>query len=134
MAAVLIGAVGGNDDRLAVRDRPYRVHGVADEVHEHLHHAIGIAGEHEVGGDAAVDLDRRGIAVQAHEQHGFLDQRREGHLPNAAGACAGEVTPKELQCENSVIRSAGDILYTDFSPKGTPEQWERFIQYIKDNY
>jgi hypothetical protein len=47
---------------------------------------------------------------------------------------AGEVTPEQLQRENSFIWSAKDIVSVDFSPKGTPEQWERLIQYIKDNY
>jgi hypothetical protein len=47
---------------------------------------------------------------------------------------AGEVTPEELQRENSFIWSADDIIFVDLSPKGTPEQWERLIQYIKDNY
>ena len=47
---------------------------------------------------------------------------------------AGEITPEELDCENSFIRSPSDIVWVDLSPKGTPEQWERFIQYIKDNY
>jgi len=41
---------------------------------------------------------------------------------------AGEVTPEELQRENSFIWSAADILHVDFSPKGTPEQWARIIQ------
>jgi hypothetical protein len=47
---------------------------------------------------------------------------------------AGEVTAEQLQRENSFIWSADDIVSVDFSPKGTPEQWERLIQYIKDNY
>ena len=47
---------------------------------------------------------------------------------------AGEVTPEELQRENSFIRSPEDIIHVDFSPNGTPEQWERLIQSIKDNY
>jgi hypothetical protein len=40
---------------------------------------------------------------------------------------AGEVTPEELQQENAIVQSAADILYVDFSPKGTPEQWARII-------
>ena len=47
---------------------------------------------------------------------------------------AGEITPEELDRENSFIRSLSDIVWVDLSPKGTPEQWERFIQYIQDNY
>lgn len=41
---------------------------------------------------------------------------------------ASEVTPEDLQQENSFIRSASDILYVDFSPKGTPELWARIIK------
>jgi len=41
---------------------------------------------------------------------------------------AGEVTPQELQQENTIVQSAADILHVDFSPKGTPEQWARIIQ------
>jgi hypothetical protein len=44
---------------------------------------------------------------------------------------AGEVTPEELDRENSLIRSAAEIVYTDFSPKGTPESWKRILQEIK---
>ena len=44
---------------------------------------------------------------------------------------AGEVTPEELDRENSLIRSAADIVHTDFSPKGTPESWERMLQEIQ---
>jgi hypothetical protein len=44
---------------------------------------------------------------------------------------AGEVTPEELQRENSFIRSPADIIHTDFSPKGTPEEWARIIRIIE---
>jgi hypothetical protein len=44
---------------------------------------------------------------------------------------AGEVTPEELQRENSFIRSAADILFVDFSPKGTPESWARILQNLE---
>ena len=44
---------------------------------------------------------------------------------------AGEVTPEQLDRENSFIRSAADIVHTDFSPKGTPESWKRIIQEIE---
>jgi len=44
---------------------------------------------------------------------------------------AGEVTPEELDRENSFIRSAADIVHTDFSPKGTPEAWKRILQEIE---
>ncbi len=44
---------------------------------------------------------------------------------------AGEVTPEELDRENSLIRSAAEIVHTDFSPKGTPESWERMLQEIQ---
>lgn len=40
---------------------------------------------------------------------------------------AGEVTPEELQRENAIVQSAADILYVDFSAKGTDEQWARII-------
>lgn len=46
---------------------------------------------------------------------------------------AGEVTPEELQRENSFIWSAADILYVDFSPKGTDEQWARIIENLQQN-
>jgi len=56
------------------------------------------------------------------------------HAEDMRRLAAGEVMPEELQRDNSFIWSADDILYVDLSPKGTPEQWEHFIQYIKDNY
>ena len=46
---------------------------------------------------------------------------------------AGEVTPEELQRENSLIHSADDILSVDFSPKGTPESWARIIRNLENN-
>ncbi len=44
---------------------------------------------------------------------------------------SGEVTPEELDRENSFIRSAAEIVHTDFSPKGTPEAWKRIIKEIE---
>jgi hypothetical protein len=46
---------------------------------------------------------------------------------------AGEVTPAELQRENSFIWSAADILYVDLKPKGTEESWKRIIQNLQEN-
>ncbi len=46
---------------------------------------------------------------------------------------AGEVTPEELDRENSFIRSAAEIVHTDFSPKGTAEAWKRIIQEIEQS-
>jgi len=46
---------------------------------------------------------------------------------------AGEVTPEELQRENSLIWSAADILYVDLSPKGTEESWARIIENLQRN-
>ncbi|HUK82344.1 MAG TPA: hypothetical protein VLZ12_06905 [Verrucomicrobiae bacterium] len=46
---------------------------------------------------------------------------------------AGEVTPEELQRENSFIWSPSDILYVDLSPKGTPESWARMIRRLQQN-
>jgi hypothetical protein len=46
---------------------------------------------------------------------------------------AGEVTPEELQRENSFIRSAADILYVDLSPKGTAESWARIIHNLQED-
>lgn len=46
---------------------------------------------------------------------------------------AGEITPEELDRENSFIRSPADIIHTDFSPKGTPEAWERIIRIIEQS-
>ena len=46
---------------------------------------------------------------------------------------AGEVTPEELDRENSFIWSAADIVCVDLSPKGTPESWERIIQNLRRN-
>jgi len=46
---------------------------------------------------------------------------------------AGEVTPEELDRENSFIWSASDILYVDISPKGTPESWARIVQRLRTN-
>ncbi len=46
---------------------------------------------------------------------------------------AGEVTPEELQRENSFIWSAADILYVDLSPKGTEESWARIIENLQQN-
>ena len=45
----------------------------------------------------------------------------------------GEVTPAELQRENSFIWSAADILYVDLTPKGTEESWARIIQNLENN-
>jgi hypothetical protein len=44
---------------------------------------------------------------------------------------AGEVTPEELQRENSFIRSAADIVHTDFSPRGTPKSWARILRIVR---
>src|SRR5437870_3450094 len=41
---------------------------------------------------------------------------------------AGEITPEELQRENSFIWSASDILHVDLMPKGTEESWARIIR------
>ena len=46
---------------------------------------------------------------------------------------AGEITPEELQRENSFIWSAADILYVDLTPKGTEESWTRIIQNLQQN-
>ena len=46
---------------------------------------------------------------------------------------AGEVTPEQLQRENSFIWSAADIVSVDFSPKGTPESWARIIQALEED-
>ena len=46
---------------------------------------------------------------------------------------AGEVTPDELQRENSFIWSAADILYVDLTPKGTEESWARIIENLQQN-
>ena len=46
---------------------------------------------------------------------------------------AGEVTPEDLQRENSFIWSAADILYVDLKPKGTEESWKRIIQSLQEN-
>jgi hypothetical protein len=52
-------------------------------------------------------------------------RQRAGDMRRLA---AGEITPEELQRQNAIVQSAADILYVDFSPKGTPEQWARLIQ------
>lgn len=46
---------------------------------------------------------------------------------------AGEITPEELQRENSFIWSAADILNVDLKPKGTEESWKRIIQNLQEN-
>ncbi|MCI0747417.1 MAG: hypothetical protein L0Y58_18590 [Verrucomicrobia subdivision 3 bacterium] len=46
---------------------------------------------------------------------------------------AGEVTPEQLQRENSFIWSAADIVSVDLTPKGTPESWARIIQNLRQN-
>ena len=46
---------------------------------------------------------------------------------------AGEVTPEQLQRENAIVQSAADILYVDYSPKGTPESWARIIHNLEHN-
>lgn len=46
---------------------------------------------------------------------------------------AGEVTPEELDRENSFIRSPADIIWVDLSPKGTPESWARIIRNLENN-
>lgn len=45
----------------------------------------------------------------------------------------GEVTPEELQRENSFIWSAADIVSVDLSPKGTPESWARITQNLQQD-
>lgn len=56
-------------------------------------------------------------------------QRAEDMRPLAAG----EVTPEELDRENSFIRSPADIVWVDLSPKGTPKSWERIIRNLENN-
>jgi hypothetical protein len=46
---------------------------------------------------------------------------------------AGEITPEELDRKNSFVRSAAEIIHTDFTPKGTPESWKRIIQEIEQS-
>jgi len=46
---------------------------------------------------------------------------------------AGEITPEELDRENSFIRSPVDIVWVDLSPKGTPESWARIIERLERN-
>lgn len=46
---------------------------------------------------------------------------------------AGEITPEELDRENSFIWSAADIVSVDLSPKGTPESWARIIRNLRRN-
>ena len=46
---------------------------------------------------------------------------------------AGEVTPEELDRENSFIWSAADIVSVDLSPKGTEESWARIIRNLRQN-
>ena len=46
---------------------------------------------------------------------------------------AGEVTPEQLQRENAIVQCAADILYVDYSPKGTPESWARIIHNLEHN-
>jgi hypothetical protein len=46
---------------------------------------------------------------------------------------AGEITPEELDRENSFIWSPADILSVDLSPKGTPESWARIIRNLRQN-
>lgn len=46
---------------------------------------------------------------------------------------AGEVTPEELDRENSFIRSPSDIVGVDFSPKRTPESWARIVERLDRN-
>ena len=46
---------------------------------------------------------------------------------------AGEVTPEELDLENSFIWSVADILWVDLSPKGSDKSWARIIQRLQQN-
>lgn len=52
---------------------------------------------------------------------------------NMRRLAAGEVTPEELDRENSFIRSPADIVWVDLSPKGTPESWARIIRNLVNN-
>jgi hypothetical protein len=45
----------------------------------------------------------------------------------------GEITPEELDRENSFIWSATDILWVDLSPKGSDKSWARIIQCLQQN-
>ena len=62
-------------------------------------------------------------------------QLMEGHqrAEDLRRLAAGEVTPEELDRENSFIWSAADILDVDLTPKGTPESWARIIQKLRQN-
>jgi len=46
---------------------------------------------------------------------------------------AGEVTPEELDRENSFIRSPADIVWVDLSPKRTSESWARIIRNLEND-
>jgi hypothetical protein len=46
---------------------------------------------------------------------------------------AREITPEELDRENSFIWSAADILWVDLSPKGSDKSWARIIQCLQQN-
>lgn len=52
---------------------------------------------------------------------------------DARRLAAGEITPEQLQRENSFIWSAADIVYVDLTPKGTEESWARVIQNLQQN-
>jgi hypothetical protein len=62
----------------------------------------------------------------------FIKGRQRAEDFRRLAAC--EVTSEELQRENAIVQSAVDILYLDFSPKGTPESLERFLQYMRGTY
>jgi hypothetical protein len=46
---------------------------------------------------------------------------------------AGEVTPEELQRENSFIWSAADIVFIDITPRSPENSWARIIQNLQQN-
>jgi hypothetical protein len=51
---------------------------------------------------------------------------------DARRLAAREVTPEELQHQNSFIRPE-DIVYVDFSFRGSPETWEKMLKLIEQS-
>jgi hypothetical protein len=70
--------------------------------------------------------DRSGIQARFKSMNEPVDTRLiegQARAEDMRRLEAGEITPEELDRENSFIWSAADILWVDLSPKGRDKSW-----------
>src|SRR5690606_35299196 len=77
--------------RAGSRALVHGVDGVAEEIDEHLHDAVGIAPRGEVGGDAVLELNLASLAVETDKWPGSVDQGSQGGGLAVVRADAGEI-------------------------------------------